>query len=48
MTLGFITFRHILAHPLVLIGTFGFLSYLHMIALSLDRKPHGFVEYLKF
>jgi hypothetical protein len=48
MTRGIITSRHILLHPFVLIGSFGLVQYLKMLCLSLDRKQHCFLDYLRF
>jgi len=47
MTRGIITTRHILLHPVMLISSFGFMRYLHMVAMSLSFTHHCFLDYLR-
>lgn len=47
MTRGIITTRHVLLHPITLISCFGLLRYMHMVAMSLNRTPHCFLDYLR-
>jgi len=44
MVRGIITTKHILAHPLAMIGAVGLIGYLNILVKCLDNKPHTFVE----
>lgn len=44
MITGVITTRHILAHPIALIGAIGLMGYAGILLKCLDRQPHRFVR----
>lgn len=46
MIRGLITTRHVLFHPITLIGIFGLLNYFHIIHDCFDSRIHCFAEYL--
>lgn len=43
---GTIRARHILSHPIMLIGAFGIVGYLRLLARCLDSSRHGFTDFL--
>ncbi len=46
MVLGVIKTRHIICHPVMFIGAFGFIKYLHFLAKCMDFKQHHFINLL--
>jgi hypothetical protein len=46
MVVGIIKTRHIITHPAILIGMFGFLGYVRVLLKSLDSRPHRFVDFV--
>lgn len=46
MVAGIITTRHIITHPVILIGMFGFLGYVRVLLKSLESKPYRFIDFV--
>lgn len=47
MIRGTITARHIILHPVTLIGAFGILRYLRMLVNCMSSSPHCFTDFIR-
>ncbi len=47
MVRGVITTRHIILHPVTIIGTWGFWRYLRMLAACITSKSHCFTDFIR-